>query len=326
MIVKFEYVCGLSLNQQSFLHFDTNSNLLAFVGFCLGYCLYCRSPNGYLLLYAIPFCKHSKTHIVNYLSAVGRIFFGLCICVIGVLHFIYPGFRPIIVPKVLTIPSGFSWIIYVAAIVLIFSGLLIIIGKKFQTVSLIMGIVFLILFLFVHLPVFLSAGPDNADVWINFNKVLALSGGFFLLSTINAPRYENSTLIALQKIGPLGVYFFAMMLYNFSVIHIVSMNGISKMVPEYIPFPKFWTIMGGIALMGTAISIYTRYRTNKINLLLAGVLFIWLLSLHLYYAVRYPEWKEGENITGVITCMAFCGIALMISQRKLGGVGKQDRL
>jgi hypothetical protein len=74
--------------------------------------------------------------------------------------------------------------------------------------------------------------------------------------------------------------------------------------------------MGGIALMGSAISIFTRYKTEKITLLLAAVLFIWLLSLHLYYAVRFPEWNEGENFIGVITCMAFCGIALIISQRK----------
>ena len=51
-------------------------------------------------------------------------------------------------------------------------------------------------------------------------------------------------------------------------------------------------------------------------LLLAAVLFIWLVSLHLYYTVKYPQWKEGENFVGSITCMAFCGIALIISQSR----------
>ena len=249
------------------------------------------------------------------LLAIGRIFFGICIAGIGVLHFIYPGIRPIIIPDLTTIPSRLYWMVYLTALLLISTGLLIVIGKKFHTLALIMGVVFLALLLFGHLPVFLSADPLNSDLWVNLNKVLALSGGFFLISTINAPGSENRFLIFLYKLAPIGVYLFAIMLYNFSVGHIVSMNGVSTLVPKYIPFPKFWTFMGGIALMGSAISIFTRYSTKKIMLLLSAVLFIWLLSLHLYYAVRFPQWKEGENFVGVITCMAFCGIALIISQR-----------
>ncbi|MBO9199421.1 MULTISPECIES: hypothetical protein [Niastella] len=252
---------------------------------------------------------------MNHLLVIGRIFFGICIAGIGVLHFIYPGIRPIIIPDLTNIPSRLYWLVYLTALLLIITGLLIVIGKKFHTLSLIMGVVFLALLLFGHLPVFLSAGPQNSDLWVNLNKVLALSGGFFLISTINAPRPENRILISLYKLAPVGIYLYAIMLYNFSVAHIVSMNGVSTLVPKYIPFPKFWTFMGGIALMGSAISIFTGYKTEKIMLLLAAVLLIWLLSLHLYYAVRFPQWKEAENFVGVITCMAFCGIALIISQR-----------
>ena len=257
---------------------------------------------------------------MNYLLATGRKFFGICIAGIGVLHFLYPGIRPIIIPDLTNIPSGLYWTVYLTAFVLIMTGLLIIIGKKYHTLSLIMGVVFLALFLFAHLPVFLSAGPQNTDLWVKLNKVLALSGGFFLISTINAPMPGNRTVISLYKLAPIGMYLFAIMLYNFSVGHILSMNGISTLVPKYIPFPKFWTFIGGIALMGSAISIFTGYKTEKITLLLAAVLFIWLLSLHLYYAVKYPQWKEGENFVGVITCMAFCGIALIISQRRAGNI------
>jgi uncharacterized membrane protein YphA (DoxX/SURF4 family) len=253
---------------------------------------------------------------VKHLLATGRIFFGICIAGIGILHFIYPGIRPIIIPNLTNIPPGLNWIVVLVALLLIIPGLLIVIGKKFHTISLIMGVVFLALLLVVHLPAFLAAGTENSDTWVKMNKVLALSGGFFLISTINAPRPENSILIALYRLTPIGMYLFAMMLYNFSVGHLVNLTGITNLVPKYIPFPKFWTFMGGIALMGGAISIFTRYKMEKIMLLLAAVLFIWLVSLHCYYAVRFPQWNEGENFVGVITCMAFCGIALIIAQRK----------
>jgi uncharacterized membrane protein YphA (DoxX/SURF4 family) len=252
---------------------------------------------------------------LKHLLAIGRIFFGLCIAGIGVFHFVYPGIQPIIIPNLRDIPPGLYWIGYLTGLILIGIGLLIVTGKKFHAISLIMGVVFLALLLFAHLPAFFIAGPQNSETWVKMNKVLALSGGFFLVSTINAPTPESRILITLYKLAPIGIYLFAMMLYNFGVGHLVNMNGISTLVPKYIPFPKFWTFMGGIALIGPAISIFTGIKTKEINLALAAVLFIWLLMLHVYYTVRFPQWNYGENFMGVITCLAFCGIALIIAQR-----------
>jgi hypothetical protein len=304
-----------SQNLPSTLHkFD----LFAFAGFCQAFNLRNSVSNGYLpCIYSLPrqTIFNLIIHIVKFLLTTGRIFFGICIAGLGVFHFLYPGIRPIIIPGLTNIPSGLYWTVYLTALLLITTGLLIIIGKKYHSLCLIMGLIFLGLFLFGHLPAFLSAAPPNSSLWVNLNKILALSGGFFLISTINAPRPEHPALISLYKLAPIGMYLFAIMLYNFSVGHMVNMNGVSTLVPKYIPFPKFWTFIGGIALMGSAISIFTGYKTRKIMLLLATVLFIWLLSLHFYYAVRFPKWNDGENFIGVITCMAFCGIALIISQR-----------
>ena len=42
-------------------------------------------------------------------------------------------------------------------------------------------------------------------------------------------------------------------------------------------------------------------------------LFLWLVMLHLYYAIRFPHFQDGENIIGSFECLAFCGIALVIA-------------
>ena len=97
----------------------------------------------------------------------------------------------------------------------IVTGLLIIIGKKFHALSLIMGVIFLALLLFAHLPAFIAAGTENSDTWVKMNKVLAMSGGFFLVAMINPPTPKNRMLITLYKLAPIGMYLFAMMLYNF---------------------------------------------------------------------------------------------------------------
>lgn len=245
--------------------------------------------------------------------STGRIFFGIGIFGIGVLHFFYPGIRPIIIPDLAKVSSNVSLLGYLAAALLTVTGTLITIGKKFNTLSLLMGVTFLALFLFGHLPRFLSAGSFNG-YWVNTNKVLALSGGFLAISTLNASRPAQRILQFLVKIGPLGKYLYAIMLYNFAVGHFNNLQGISNLVPKYIPFPQFWTFLGGVALMGSAISIFSKFKVKAILLLLAVNLFIWLILLHLYYAVLYPHWQEGANFTGVLSCLCFCGTALVISQ------------
>ena len=232
---------------------------------------------------------------------------------LGVLQFFSPGIRPIIIPELKNIPSDLSFAVYLIAVPLIGSGFLITIGKIFNTVSLFMGLIFLALFLFGHLPWSLSAGSFN-NYWVNTNKVLALCGGFLAISTINSSKPRNKIMRLLAQIAPLGMYLYAIMLYNFAVGHFNNLEGISNIVPKYIPFPTFWTFLGGVTLMGSAISIFSGFKVRAISLLLALNLFIWLLLLHLYYNILYPQWQEHENFIGSLTCLCFCGTALVISQ------------
>lgn len=245
--------------------------------------------------------------------ALGRVFFGVGIAGLGVLHFFYPGIRPIILPELTNIPSGLAWIGYSMAVLLIGVGLIIAIGKKFSTISLLMGVVFLGLFLFGHLPWSLTGGSSN-KYWVDTNKMIALSGGFLVISTIYTPTYRHKMMQLLARLGSFGKYLYAIMLYNFAVGHYNNLEGISNIVPKYIPFPHFWTFLGGVALMGSAISIFSGFKVKAISLLLALNLFIWLLLLHLYYTILHPEWNEGGNFVGTLTCLCFCGTALVISQ------------
>jgi hypothetical protein len=86
------------------------------------------------------------------------------------------------------------------------------------------------------------------------------------------------------------------------------------LVPKYIPLALFWTYVAGIALVGSAISIFINFKVKWIGLLLGITLFLWLVLLHLYYAIRFPHFQDGENIIGSFECLAFSGIALVLSK------------
>jgi len=246
------------------------------------------------------------------LTTLGRVFFGLGIAGIGVLHFFFPGIRPIIIPGLSSASPTLSILGYLIGILLIVIGVLISAGIKHSTPSLLMGIAFLILGVFIHLPFFANS---PRPFWVNLNKVFALSGGFLLVSTIYAPMLRPKIFTSLSKLAVVGKYLFAIMLFDFGIGHLLASAAIGGLVPKYIPFPQFWAFLGGIALTGSAISIFSNIWIKKVMILLAAVLFIWLISLHLYHTILHPNWQEGENFIGTFTCLSFCGIALLISQQ-----------
>ena len=254
---------------------------------------------------------------MNLYITIGRIFLGMCLIGIGVLHFIFPGIRPIILPDETGISSHLYWMVYVIAIVLMGSGILICLNQKTMIVSLMVGITFFLLFAFGHLPLYLSASDRAGKLkyWVNLNKTLALSGGFLILASVEAKRAGFIRFNSVIKIVSItGRYFFGIMLFLFGIGHLLSTAALSAMVPSYIPFAMFWTFVGGIILVGSAISFFINYKMQITGFVLAVTLFIWLLTLHLYYAFLYPQWQEGEHFIGSLTCLAFCGTALLISQ------------
>ncbi len=249
-------------------------------------------------------------------TTLGRVFLAVSLLGLGLLHFFYGQIRPIIWPDFIQLSPDRKWTAYAAGSVLITCGIFLVSGKKVTAISLFAGTGFFLLFLFGHVPAFLSvSGQEKLKYWTNMIKVLALSGGFLIqaaLSLLSSESAKNNTRAKL--ISTIGRIFFGLMLLLFGLGHFLSLAAVSNLVPNYIPFKMFWTFAGGLVLIISAISCFFNFRMQLINLCLAAVLFIWLITLHLYYAIRFPAWQEGENFIGALTCLAFCGIALLLSQ------------
>jgi uncharacterized membrane protein YphA (DoxX/SURF4 family) len=249
------------------------------------------------------------TNLKNY----GRVFYGLGIAGIGILHFVFKGFRPIIMPVPAESVENISILVYLIAIYILVSGILICIGKNVRNISLALGVVFFIFLIAGHLPQRLKNHPEIRGMWIDAIKILALSGGAFIMALAFPQSTPSRFFERLNKIAPVGKYFFAIMLCLFGYGHLVNAQGISGLVPKYIPGPVFWTYVAGIALVGSGISFIINFKVKWTGLLLGITLFLWLILLHLYYAIRFPHFQDGENIIGSFECLAFCGIALVLS-------------
>nr|WP_295922362.1 hypothetical protein [uncultured Dyadobacter sp.] len=247
------------------------------------------------------------------LKLYGRVFFGIGVIGIGLLHFFFEGIRPLLMPVPAESVAHLSILIYLLAIYILVSGILICIGKNTRDVALLLGVVFLIFFLVGHLPSRLQNHPEIRGAWIDAIKIVALSGGAFTMALAFPEAKTSKFFDTLHKMAPFGIYFFAIMLCIFGYGHLVNAQNVSGLVPKYIPWPVFWTYISGIGLVGSGISFLINRMVKWVGLLLSAVLFLWLILLHLYYAIRFPFFRDGENIIGSFVCLAFCGIALVIA-------------
>ncbi|MFD2164538.1 hypothetical protein ACFSJU_19185 [Paradesertivirga mongoliensis] len=247
------------------------------------------------------------------LKICGRVFFGLGVSGIAILHFFFNGFRPVIMPVSPESVAGFTIFVYVIAIYLLVSGILICLGRHVRQSSLMLAAVFFIFLLVGHLPVRLLDQPEVRATWIDAIKLLALSGGALIVASASQDAKRNNFFDALNKLTPAGKFFFAFMLGIFGYGHLAGAQKVSGMVPKYIPWALMWTYISGIALGGFSIALLINFKTKLVGILLGITLFLWLIMLHIYYAIRFPLFKEGENITGAFVCLAFCGIALVIA-------------
>jgi uncharacterized membrane protein len=189
------------------------------------------------------------------------------------------------------------------------SGFLITIDKYVKPTALLLAAFFFACLLFVHVPIRLTT-PGSS---INAIKMFALSGGALITALGYASPISNKLFTTLGKAMPLGIYFYSIMLILFGISHLLAIKQMAEVVPKYLPWREFWGIISGIGLICAGVAFLIKFRIKMVGLILSVTLFLWLLMFHLYYTIRFPKFSDGENFIGSYECLAFCGIALLIT-------------
>lgn len=245
-----------------------------------------------------------------------QVFFGIAIAGFGVQQFIYPGFRPFIIPEFPSWIPGHNCWIWLTGAALIMAGVAIISGWRGRVVSLYTGAVLLLFLLAFHLGYRIQNSPEILGAWTDQFKLLALSGGAFITAgTFNNNPGNNSVTRFLEKLIPAGRIFFSIMLIAFGIDHFLYVDFVKTLVPDWIPGNVFWTWFAGIALIGSGLAILLRIKIKQVSFLLGIMLFLWLLLLHIPRAIEFPDMANGNEVTSVLQCLGFSGIAFMIAAR-----------
>jgi uncharacterized membrane protein YphA (DoxX/SURF4 family) len=257
------------------------------------------------------------------LIKAARISYGILVAALGVQQIFYGDFRPVILPPWPASSPGHTFFVYLLSAIFIIAGTAIVFNKKTNIVSLILGAIFLLLFLFCQIPYELLVDPyyKHLGVWANAEKELILAGGGFIVAGSFPSGKENSrkeSLIInfLEKIIPFGSVFFCITMISYGIDHFLYAKGISVLVPGWIPSPMFWTYFAGAALFCSGIAIILRIKLKLSALLLALMIFLWLIVLHIPRAIADPYSLQGNEVSSVFEAFGFSGIAYLIAIAK----------
>lgn len=242
--------------------------------------------------------------------AAGRVLLGISLIGIGLLHFFVSGIQPILAP--LAPDQVWPATRYLAGVGLLLAGLALVFNKGRSILCILLVAVFLLFFLFGHLPNRIQSHPGILAFWTDAIKLLAMTGGALLLK--GRSDFETAGRMPVRYV--IGRGLFALMLFLFGIDHFLYVDSIYTLIPSWIPNPVAWTYITGVALMGAAVSTVTGIGIVLVQWLLAGTLFIWLCLIHLPMALTHPL-EGGGHWLGALTCIYFMGTALLVAGRSV---------
>lgn len=248
----------------------------------------------------------------------GRILFGLGLIGLGGQHFFFREFVPMVVPLwPAWIPGRLFWVFLVGAI-LIAGGGAIVAGVKARLAATLLGGLFLLSVVLLHIPGNLMAGVRSLEGWADALTALTFAGGGFVVAG-TLPQAQTGSgrgnpMRWLEMLIPLGMYPLAIMVIVFGTDHFLNVPLMASMVPAWIPGHVFWTWFAGAALIAAGVAMIVRVKARLAATLLGAMLLIWVLILHIPRAMADPYSGVGGEWTSVFEALAASGVAFILGQ------------
>jgi putative oxidoreductase len=117
-----------------------------------------------------------------------------------------------------------------------------------------------------------------------------------------------------STISRIGVILYALVIAFFGINHFIHGNGMSGLVPSFMPGGVFWVYLTGVALILAAISFLIGKQTKLAGILLAIFLVLVVLTVHLPGIINAPD-ERAVNIpmTNLIKDLGLAAGALIIA-------------
>ena len=196
-----------------------------------------------------------------------------------------------------------SWL-FLSGNFIIFAGALGMISKRFGYYgSLVCGAsIFLFSYLFKIIPEFTKSDfitiINNGPAW----KILTLSGGCLIIA--NTFRHKN---IFFQT-GLIAITCFFMWA---GIAHFLYSSFVDTLIPDYIPFHRFWTYFCGVCLILASIGLWIPGLRSLVAKLSSVMIFLWFLMLHIPRYLMHSN--EKTELMAVFESLIISALMLIVS-------------
>lgn len=250
----------------------------------------------------------------KWLLPAGRSFYAVGLAFLGLMHFFYRNFPRVVVPEFPGwIPFHVLWIFAVGT-VLTAAGTAILFRRRGRQVAAWTGVGLLVLVVIAHLPSQLSSAYVGVlGSWTNVFKEVALAGGAWVAAQSFTEQSDERIPAWLEKLLPLGRYFFAVLLVVFGSEHFLYSKFVAALVPGWVGSATFWTYFAGAALIAGGMGIVVQQVARAASLLTGLMIFLWVIMLHIPRAIVDPYSNVGNEWASVFEALAFSGMAWMLA-------------
>lgn len=246
-------------------------------------------------------------------STLGRIFFSIAVAASGLLQLITASFVRLVPPLPTWIPSHSSWAYLIGAVLIVIGLALLGTGRGARWAAALLGLMILLDFLFLHLPL-AATNPRAGFMWTNPAKALAILGGVIVLAGV-LPEENTSIAHLFRKLRPLGPLLLSGFMILGGIQHFVYIDFVAKLVPAWVPEPRFWAYFTGVALIAGGVGLLLP-KTARWAATMSGIMiFLWVVLLHIPRAVAL---RDAGEASGVFEALALSGVAFMLADRRKG--------
>jgi hypothetical protein len=249
---------------------------------------------------------------MNKFTGVGPYFYAAAVACFGVIQLVTQHFLTGLLPVPDFVPLRWWWMILT-------SGLFILAAAAFffryrrQLAVLVMGAVFTIYLLALHLPL-LIAHIYVAEHWsATFEVVMLASGAFIIAAQLpdDAPGVRGGVIARLALVSH---YLFAVSLFLFAIQHIMYNDYIITLIPAWLPVPTLLAYLVIAAYLLSGVSFVIGQRVGLAAFWLGVMFGMWVLLLHAPRAIG--KWNVEAEWTSLFVALAVCGVAFSISRRE----------
>jgi len=115
----------------------------------------------------------------------------------------------------------------------------------------------------------------------------------------------------MKNLAPVGRILFALPFAVFGINHILMMDYYLGMLTSFVPLGGYTIILTGLIMIGVSVSIITKKYIRLSTLILAGLLFVFIVTIHI------PHLLDGSDKTPILIALlkdiSLMGGSLMIA-------------